>query len=370
MDPVALDRKLAEQAARFFTRPGRVHGVDTQSRRQPPQPIPDIVTVRNALGRNLTQYSAVLIGNPIPSALGTGPADTYALINPSLRGQRAGFNADEPIIGILLSDIADGSTGAAQIAGVVPAAFRYDETGGSVASAWADISDLDDKLTFGNFGPIRVLQRAPTVNAGSASKVWMVELGTASSLGSVDWFSDQFTFSDTVNTNYGNIWSLKYGDAIRVGLHQVGSTTALRLGRVGRYFINVEWLFLPNATFTGLDRCSYQVTWSDLGFTNSQIRDYGDFTPGIHVVANGMGWQCGQRSFTAYINSDAPSPIIPIPGIHVSKISGSTATTITDVAGALHVHVIKLGAGYFDTVWSESARNTAWSRSSTDGPVP
>jgi hypothetical protein len=360
MDGVLLGRRSAEAAARFFSQSERVHGALTEGRRPQSQPIPNIVQVKNTLGRGLARCSAVLIGNPTPSGLGTEAADLYTLVNPSLRGQRAAYSGDEPIVGILLGDLSSGETGVAQIAGVVPAAFRYDETGGTVASAWADISDTDDKLTFSNFGPIRVLQRDATVNLASASKVWMVDLGSPTSLGSTDWLSSEITWANTFE--YGNIWSTKIGDAIRVGLHQVGTTTALRLGRVGRYWVVVEWSLLFAIT-TG-DRISWRIAWSD-----SQQQIQGEFNTD-HFPAP-FGPFVGERSFSIINTGDAPVSPIPLPSFRIVRVptGGGSSALITNANGRIRVRVVKLGAGPFNTVWPEANRDAAWARSATAWPL-
>lgn len=339
---------------------------------------PGEVWVKNSLGRDLGRYAAVCLCDTTPNELADGKNDqVYQIVNGSLLGRGTAYLSGEPIVGVLQEPIANTRIGRAKIAGVTPASFRFDENGRTVTLDYADISDLDDKLTFCNFGPIRVLSRAQAVNVGNSSKFYMVELGTVSGLGSAIWATSDITWNSSPTHNYGNVWtSSRNGDAVRVGLYQVGTTSELRLGRPGRYIIILDWSIFTSGVSSGerVDCMARFTPFSTpsgmplvpLGGSENTFQT----VPASFTGTSDFGQvMCDQRVLQMYLTGGPIATTIPVPGIQVTKTTSAGVTTSLTVTGRLRVHVIRLGAGHYDSVWTEAMRNTAWGRGSGAGPV-
>lgn len=337
---------------------------------------PEMVWVKNTLGRDLSRYAAVCLCDTTPNELATGQNDpVYAIVNGSLRDRVSSYSSGEPIVAVLQEPIANGRLGLAQISGVTPASFRYNENGSSVTSDYADISDLDDKLTFCSFGPIRVLSRTQAVNSDNSTKFYLVELGTAQGLGSACWCSSDITWSSIFGNNYGDIWATKTGDAVRVGMYQVGSTTELRLGRVGRYLVIIDYSIIWPGLSAG-DRLDFMVrsprtfaTFSagDVVPSGSHESEYVSI-PAVFISGTDY-YHVGQRVHPLYVLGNSPAVTIPLPGVAAYKTSSGGTQTSLSVTGRMRVNVIRLGAGPFNTTWTETMRNTAWGRAAGAGPV-
>lgn len=339
---------------------------------------PDEVWVKNSLGRDLGLYAAVCLCDTTPNELADGKNDqVFRIINGAMVDRGSAYSWGEPIIGVLQEPIADGRIGRAKISGVTPASFRHDENGRTITLDYADISDLDDKLTFCNFGPIRVLSRAQGVGGGNINKFYLVELGTVSGLGSAIWTSSDITWNASPTYDYGDIWaSSKNGDAVRVGLYQVGSTSELRLGRAGRYLVFVDWSITTSGTSSG-DRIDYMARFTRVnapsGFALVPIGSNENVfrtVPAAFSTDSDFGQiMCDQRVIPMYVVSGPAAQTIPVPGVKIVRTtSGGSASSVT-ATGRIRVHVVRLGAGHFDTLWTEAMRNTAWGRAAGAGPV-
>ena len=336
---------------------------------------PTTVWVKNSLGRDLSRYAAVCICDTTPNELATGKNDqVYKLVNGSLLGRGPSYFYGEPILGVLQEPIADGRIGLALIAGVTPAQFRYNENGSTATADFADISDLDDKLTFSNYGPIRVISRTQLVNEANSTKYYLVELGTASSLGTTLWVSDEITWNSGAAYNYGNIWSsaLKDGDGVRVGLYQVGTTTELRLGRIGRYEVVVDWMVLTTGLASG-DRVDLMVNWprtpnmTPAGGTDSE---FVAIPPAFITDALFNNVTVGHRSHIFYNTGSTPIAVpVPICGIKAIKTTSGGSTSTLTITGRLRVRVTRFGSAAYKTVWTEAQRDAAWARGASAGPV-
>ena len=329
----------------------------------------DCVWIKNTLGRDLPRWSAVFIGKPTPDELATGQNDqVYSLINPSMQGQQS---AGEPIIGILNEPIASTRIGLAQVYGVTPAFFRYDESA-TTPGDFACISDLGDMLTFANGGPIRVLSRH-AVSLGNSTKGWLVQLGTSPSQVSVNWLSEEITWNTALGYDYGNIWdgASKWGDAVRCGLYQVGTTSELRINRLGRWLVNIDWHADLLSGFASTDTLAWRVLWhGNLDGIGGGVHfaEYGR-ADAVWLSGGGLGNRiAGGRSFTFNITSNAPQTL-HLPWITGRVIPASGSPTSTTVNGRIRIRVQRVGSPAYTTEWTETKRDNAWARGSTAGPI-
>lgn len=334
---------------------------------------PEMVWVKNTLGRDLRQYAAVCIGYPTPVEWHTGKNDqVMQLINGSVQGRYADYTGQEPVIGILQEPIADGRYGLAQISGVTPAYFRAGEVqgigGSQVLPDFATISDIDDALVFSTIGPIRFLHRnmggGSSTSWGTSVYRWVLLGGPPISLGRVIVRGNYDGTGDT-----GGNWTGITGDQRSVGLY--GSTGvsgaypsgALQLCRPGRYMVNVRYdvpWSNPSGGFATGDRAEWRASWGS-------IRDFGTCTPSAWSEGPTV---TGERSFAVDVAGVTTPHTILLPVIEGRRIAlAGSATTLTIVSGSIEVEVIMIGAKDYSIYWSKDLKDTAFARGASAGPL-
>lgn len=335
----------------------------------------EFVYVQNTLGRDLSRFAAVCVGMPTPTQLADGKADQiFQLINGSVAGRYSGYFGGEVVVGVLPEPIAAGRIGRVQISGVTPAAFRSGEAAvvsGTVQADFATISDLDDMLVSAQFGSVRVLHRNISAAASSTDKYWLVLLGTAApSLGSIRMRGIyQGTNSITWNELYGDRRAMGfYGENGEAGINSFPAPGPLKVCRPGRYHAVVRFRIgtvAPSGGYVAGDRGEWRVTWDTGGIFTTE---YGSVTP----QAWGSFEVCGEKSFSLLVHDTTSAVSIPLPTTEAKRItfaSGATTSLTMDGAGTIEVELIYLGAKAYYTLWTKAARDAAFARGSSAGPI-
>lgn len=340
----------------------------------------ETVYVKNSLGRDLSRFSAVLIGPT--TDLPTGENDpVFNLINPSLQNlvNRTGRAFT---VGILPEPIANNRTGLAQISGVTPARFNETEQPAGTPVLFAHMSDRNDMLVASSSGPISVLSTATILN--STSRLLWVRLGQEDSLaaGFLNYSIPTWNANPSSVFSYGTGCTYtNFSDALRLGLyssHTSGSAPAgkLRIARNGRFFINVDWNIAPkntNSLPSAGDRFEYVVNWGGL------IADFGSISysawSGASELSAGLNWSItGNRVFAVnqQTNMDASFGYeIVIPGVTVKRLNSSGVVQSTlELQGDGQIYVACMGPQTSGiNPWTTTQKNTVWARTNTGGPI-
>ena len=335
--------------------------------------------IKNTLGRDLSRFAAVCIGFPNPVELHTGKNDQiFELVNGSVARRSSIYVGGEPVLGVLQEPIADGRIGLAQISGVTPAYFRYNDAlvlSGTTPPEFAMMSDTDDALVFAAHGPVRVLHRNVSLSSSwSTDKYRWVQLGTAGpSLGTVK-FNGEYNGSAAT-------WLSWQGDRRSVGVYGDSGESGggnplglLTLCRPGRYRAITRWSIAANAPGSGYaqwDRAEWRVRFpSDPQNFANNFDQFGTCAPSLWGAS---AWLIsGERSFY-YTVSDTSTPVsLPQPAIDAYKVpsaTGTSATALTFQTGTIETEIIHLGPKRHDIWWTKDLKDAAFARGATAGPI-